>query len=414
MDLMENFREGLRSVRANMLRSVLTATIIAFGITALVAILTAVDAIQFSVNESLSSLGVNTFDIRSKWNRGANQQGVVEKNYPRITMKEMNRFMDEFNAASAVSLSANLTFIAEVKRLSKKTNPNVVVAGTNEDYYIVKGLEFTSGRPFSPIELEYGTPVAIVGSKVYSTLFNNGEDPIGKEISFKGAQFKIIGALKEKGGFSDNPDSNYDNMVFIPLVKANQMAKGKGLRYSMTIGVNDATQMENSMNEATGVMRRVRGDRIGQPNSFEIEKSETLASNMEQISFYLYAAAFIISFITLLGASVALMNIMLVSVTERTREVGIRKALGATPARIRQQFVIEAIVVCLLGGAAGIILGIALGNLMSVLMNIDTFLVPWVWMFVGLAVCILVGLGAGYYPANKASRLDPIESLRFE
>src|SRR5690349_23413070 len=135
MDLLENFREGLRSVQANMLRSVLTAAIVAIGITALVGILTAVDAIKYSVNESLSSLGVNTFDIRSKWNRGANQQGIVEKNYPRITMKEMNRFMDEFHSGSAMSISANLTFIAEVKRLSKKTNPNVVVTGTNDDYY---------------------------------------------------------------------------------------------------------------------------------------------------------------------------------------------------------------------------------------------------------------------------------------
>ena len=413
MNYMENFREGLRSVQANMLRSVLTAAIVAIGITALVGILTAVDAIEFSVNESLSSLGVNTYDIRSKWNRGANQEGIVEKNYPRITMKQMNRFMEEFNDASAMSLSAHLTFTAEVKRLSKKTNPNVVVTGTNSDYYIVKGLEFTNGRPFSAIELEYGTPVAILGYKVYNNLFENNENPVGKEISFKGAQFKIIGALKEKGGFND-PETNYDNMVFIPLVKANQMAKGRGLRYSMTVGVNDATQMENSMNEATGHMRRVRGDRIGQPNSFELEKSETLASNMAQITGYLYVGAFTISFITLLGASIALMNIMLVSVTERTREVGVRKALGATPARIRQQFVIEAIVVCLLGGAAGIVLGIAVGNLMSMLMKIDTFIVPWLWMTVGLVVCVFVGLASGYYPASKASRLDPIESLRFE
>lgn len=413
MNLLENFKEGLRSVQANMLRSVLTALIVAIGITSLVGILTAIDAIEHSVNESLSSLGVNTFDIRSKWNRGSNQGGVVEKRHPRIQMKEMMQFVDEFQAASAMSLSANLTMIAEVKRLSNKTNPNVLVTGSNDDYFLVEGLEFQSGRPFSKIEIDYGTPVAVLGFKVYNLLFKNNEDPIGQTISFKGAQFKIIGALKEKGGFND-PESNYDNMVFIPLLKANQMAKGRGLRYTLTVGVNDPTQMDNVMGEATGLMRRIRGDQIGKDNSFDIEKSDTLASNMASITSVLRLGGFGIGFITLLGASIALMNIMMVSVTERTREVGVRKALGATPLRIRQQFVIEAIVVCLLGGILGIILGILIGNVLAKVMNISGFVIPWLWMFVGLVVCVGVGLLSGYYPARKASLLDPIESLRFE
>ena len=209
-------------------------------------------------------------------------------------------------------------------------------------------------------------------------------------------------------------EDNYDNMVQIPILVANQLASGRGLDYTLTIGVNDPTQVELAMGEATGLMRNIRHDQVGQQNSFEIEKSETLAENLASITSGLRFGGFGVGFITLLGASIALMNIMLVSVTERTREVGVRKALGATPLRIRQQFVIEAIVVCLLGGIVGIIMGIGIGNLISRLMNIDAFIIPWLWMFVGLVVCVAVGLISGYYPAYKASKLDPIESLRFE
>jgi putative ABC transport system permease protein len=217
--------------------------------------------------------------------------------------------------------------------------------------------------------------------------------------------------LKEKGRLAD---SNYDNMVFVPIIKGNQMADGQGLRYEITVGISDPSLVENAMGEATGLMRSIRRDRPGEPDSFELEKSETLAEELESITSALRVGGFGIGFITLLGASIALMNIMLVSVTERTREVGVRKALGATPLRIRQQFIIEAIVVCLLGGIAGVILGILIGNLLSRAMGITLFVVPWTWMMVGLGVCIFVGLISGYYPARKASRLDPIESLRFE
>lgn len=411
MNLIENVKEGLRSVQANLLRSVLTALIVAIGITALVGMLTTVDGIENSVTESLSTLGVNTFDIRSKTNRGSNTQGISEKRYPQLRMNEAFQFIEDFRENASVSLSADVTGIAEVKRLSKKTNPNVQVTGVNEEYLAIKGLELTYGRGFSPLEIQYGTQVAVIGHKVYTTLFDGKTNPVGEEITFMGGRFKVIGLLKEKGQLAED---NYDNMVIIPIIKANQMAKGRGLWYEMSVGINDPSRMELAMGEATGLMRRIRGDRVGQPNSFELEKSETLAQELESITSGLRFAGFGIGFITLLGASIALMNIMLVSVTERTREVGVRKALGATPLRIRQQFVIEAIVVCLLGGIAGVILGILVGNLLASLMNIDGFVIPWFEIGLGLVVCIFVGLISGYYPASKASRLDPIESLRFE
>jgi len=411
MNLIENIKEGLRSVQANLLRSVLTALIVAIGITSLVGILTAIDGIEYSVNESLSSLGVNTFDIRSKQNRNSNRQGMTEKVFAQIKMSETFRFIEQYNIPSTISLSADITQIAEVKHLSKKTNPNVYVRGVNDDYMTIKGLEIDKGRNFSKLEVQYGSQVVVIGHKVYATLYGKNEDPIGTEVSFSGMQFRVIGVLKEKGQLAD---SNYDNMVFVPIIKGNQMAGGRGLWYELTVGIEDPTQMDYAMGEATGVMRNIRRDRPGQANSFDLEKSETLAQELETITSALRIGGFGIGFITLLGASIALMNIMLVSVTERTREVGVRKALGATPKRIRQQFVIEAIVVCLLGGIAGVIFGILIGNLLSRAMGITTFVVPWTWMIVGLIVCIVVGLISGYYPAHKASRLDPIESLRFE
>ncbi|MFN8887368.1 MAG: ABC transporter permease, partial [Cyclobacteriaceae bacterium] len=170
-----------------------------------------------------------------------------------------------------------------------------------------------------------------------------------------------------------------------------------------------------AMGEATSLMRKIRHDEVGKENSFDLEKSESLAQELESITSGLRVGGFGVGFITLLGASIALMNIMLVSVTERTREVGVRKALGATPLRIRQQFVIEAIVVCVLGGLAGVVLGISLGNFLSIVVfKVEAFVMPWFWTFIGFLICIFVGLLSGWYPASKASRLDPIESLRFE
>jgi putative ABC transport system permease protein len=411
MNLLENIKEGLRSIKANMLRSGITMAIVVLGIMSLVGILTAVSAIENSVNDSLASLGVNTFDIRSKINRGFNQQGVDEKTYSPLTLTQAFQFIDQYKVPSNISLAANLSGIVEVKRLSKKTNPNVSVMGVNDEYMPIKGLAVQKGRNFSIIEVKSGAQVAILGYKVFKTVFKDNEDPIGKEVTFMGAQFRIVGVMEEKGQLSED---NYDNMVLIPIIKANQMAQGRGLDYDLTIGINNPAQVEYAMGEATGLMRMVRHDKIGRENSFELEKSETLAENMASIMTNIRVGGIVFSFITLLGASIALVNIMLVTVTERTREIGLRKALGATPLRIRQQFIIEAIVVCILGGIGGVILGIAGGNFVSVIMGIKKFTIPWLLMFVGMVVCVLVGLISGYYPARKASKLDPIESLRFE
>jgi putative ABC transport system permease protein len=381
------------------------------GITSLVGILTAVDGIEESVTESLSSLGLNTFDIYSRSYRRSNRQGIEEKTYPLIRFSETKRFISQFSVPSSTCVFAHVSWNAEVKHLSKKTNPNVGIGGVNEEYMAIKALEFERGRNFSMVEIERGAHVTVIGSKIAEVLYEANEDPIGSSIIALGTQFKVIGVLKKKGEIAEE---NFDNSVYIPLIVANQLSGGNPLRYTMTVAVGDPAMFDHAMGEATGLMRIIRRDQIGQENSFEIEKSETLEENLKSITSGLYWGGFGVGFITLLGASIALMNIMLVSVTERTHEVGVRKAMGATPLRIRQQFVIEAIVVCLLGGIAGIILGIIIGNLMASFMEVERFVVPWLWMFVGLLVCVAVGLISGYYPAHKASKLDPIESLRFE
>lgn len=411
MNLVENVREGLRAVHANLLRSVLTALIVAIGISSLVGILTTVDGIETSVNESLKTLGGKTFDIYSKENRGVTEAGVAEKNYAQLRLNEAFKFVDEYKIPSTTAIVANLTEIAEVKRMSKKTNPNIKVNGVTSDYVTLKGLEFEYGRNFSAREIEYGAPVAILGYKIYKKLYDEHEVVDGSEVTFSGNRFRVAGILKEKGDFAED---NFDDMILIPVLKANQMAQGRGLWYTVTVGITDPSMMEYGMGEATGLMRAIRQDRAGAPNSFELERSETLEENMNQLASGFRVAGAGIGVITLLGASIALMNIMLVSVTERTREIGVRKALGATPRRIREQFIIEAIVVCLLGGITGVILGILIGNLLAGVIGVDHFVIPWTWVMIGLVTCVIVGLIAGIYPAQKASRLDPIESLRFE
>ncbi|MDH5598598.1 MAG: ABC transporter permease [Cyclobacteriaceae bacterium] len=410
MNLAENFREGLRSVNANLLRSILTATIVAFGIMSLVGILTAIDGIQNSVNDSLSELGVNTFNISSKENRSQRRSGVVEKSYPQLKYKEIKEFEENYFYPSTMLISATVTQIAEVKRLSKKTNPNVWVAGGNDEYVTLNGLYIDKGRNFSNLDLQYGTNVIIIGHQILKDLYDENEEAIGTNLNFLGGKYRVIGVLEKKG----MSNRNYDNSIVMPLLTAKRAGGNRQLSYTITIGISDQTKIDQAMGEATGIMRKIRRDRLGDPNSFDIEQSMSLSERMAEVTGVLRVGGFTVGFVTLLGASIALMNIMMVSVTERTREVGVRKAIGATPLRIRQQFIVEAIVVCLIGGFFGIILGILIGNLVASLMGITNVVIPWIWMLFGVVICVLVGLISGYYPAYKASKLHPIDSLRFE
>ena len=413
MNLLENVWEALRSIRTNLLRTILTSLIIAIGVTSLVGCLTIIDGIQSSVNNSFAGLGANAFDVRNREIFKIRKQGEQEKYYPPIDYREAKLYKEKFGHSAIIGLKVNVTFNAEVKYESKQTNPNTRIMGTDENYLDVKGFKISSGRVFSSNDLENGTNVCILGVDVISQLFDKNINPMDKEITILGQKMKIIGLLEKKGSMMGGGD---DRVIFVPLEAGRKMAVGRSLTFDIVTSVPNINDLENVIEEARGIMRIVRQDVIGMPDSFSIERSDSLAKQSESITDILRIAGFGIGFITLLGAAIALMNIMLVSVTERTQEIGIRKSLGATPYLIRMQFLMEAVVICLLGGIGGIILAIIIGNLFAQLLmgNSASFIIPWVWMSLGITVCVAVGLFSGIYPAYKASKLDPIESLRYE
>lgn len=414
MNLVENIKEALRSVKSNLLRTILTGTIIAIGITALVGMLTAIDGIKAQIEDSFSGLGASNFDIRSKGFSGGSavQDGKAQKSFPIIKFRELKAFQVEFNTTAPSTIFTTLSGAAEVKRASKKTNPNVRVTAVDDLYFKIKALKIEKGRNFSSTELFYGNNVCIVGQDLIETLFDKNEEPLNQYITVFGNRYTIIGVLEKQGSVGGGPGA--DRAVFIPVENGARLDTRGSFRYTLTVSGSDPLQLDYEMGQATGLMRKVRQDRVGEEDSFEISKSRSVGESLEEVAGYLRIGGFGIGFITLLGAAIGLMNIMMVSVTERTREIGIRKALGATPLRIRQQFLIEAIVICILGGILGVILGIGIGNIVANAIGPGGFLIPWTWIIVAFLICIFVGLASGYFPARKASRLDPIESLRYE
>lgn len=413
MNIKENVDEGLRSIQSNLLRTVLTAMIIAIGITSLVGILTAIEGMQNSVNSSFADLGANTFTVENRDDNGFRNGGRREKSYPALNYQEAGDFATKFRSefGGVVSLSSNIGGAIQVNYQSKKTNPNVSVIGADEPYLAIKGYKIDFGRNINKNDLDNSQNVAVLGQEVARNLFNQ-LDPVNKEITFMGARYKVVGVLQKKGSMGGGTGA--DRIIIIPLDNGRGLAANRVLTYNITASAGNVDG-EEIIEEARGLMRRIRGDALGKEDSFILERADAMAKEFENISGYLRIGGFGIGIITLLGASIALMNIMLVSVTERTREIGIRKSLGATPRVIRFQFLIEAIVVCIIGGIAGLFLGIVIGNVISNLISSGAaFVVPWLWMGVGIMVCVFVGVISGIYPAIKASKLDPIEALRYE
>jgi putative ABC transport system permease protein len=408
----ENIRISLKAISSQKLRTALTMLIISIGILSLVGTLTAIDAIKASINSNFTRMGANTFTIRNKNTTvKIGKKGKGPKGYQQITYDQAVRFTKEYEFPAFPSVSTMASGNATIKYSSKKTDPNIRVFGGDVHYLATSGYEMDRGRNFSSQEVEYGNHVVILGKEVADKLFGRKTDPIDQIISIGSGKYKVIGLLKSKGssmGFGG------DKVCIIPLNNVRQYFSRPNMTFTINVMANSPQQMDAAISEATGKFRIIRNLPIGAEDNFEITKSDNLANLLIENTQKVTAGATFIGIITLLGAAIGLMNIMLVSVSERTREIGIRKAVGANHKTIRNQFLVEAVVICQLGGLFGILLSIILGNIFSFFVLEGSFIMPWAWTILGFSICMIVGLISGLYPAVKASRLDPIESLRFE
>ena len=407
----ENVRIAIGSIRTQLLRTILTVLIIAIGITALVGILTVVSALENTISSDFASMGANTFNI-NQYENTSRRHGVQVREIinPVISYPEAVAFKNKYKyPLTTTSISFSATSIAEIKYESTKTDPENTVVGVDEYFMANSGLETSSGRNFTSFDIQNNTYNCIVGSDFEKGLLKN-VNPIDKIISIRGAKFKVIGVLKEKGSTFRN---NQDLRVLIPIQVARSLFTAPNINYTMSIMVAQKEMLDQAIDDANSTMRRVRKLSPIKDNNFAVVRSDDLINKILGITQYLGIASWIIGIITVLGSSIALMNIMIVSVTERTREIGVRKALGAKKSTIAFQFFIETLLIGQMGGIIGIIFGIGIGYTIATAINF-VFVIPWGAILAAFTTSFAVAIFSGLYPAVKAALLDPIEALRYE
>lgn len=429
MQISDLFILAWNTIKSNRLRTGITVAIIALGIMALIGIITAIQAMNQSLRESFSTMGANSFNIRfkdrnfifgrsngevEKTKKGSQKKERKSSGGRVISYQEALAFKKQFDFPAIVSISLRGGFAETVQYITEgrtnKTNPNVSMQGGDENYLELNGYKLEAGRNFNLLDVQTGRNVVVIGQEVLKKCFaGDAAFAIDKIVKISGLPYRVIGVLEEKGA---SAFLNLDN-VSITTYNNIRRSASAGNTYSIGVNVSDPTLLEDAVGQATGVFRNIRKLDVQETENFAIDKSDAIAEQFIGFLAGISGSAAAIGMITLIGAAIGLMNIMLVAVTERTKEVGLSKALGATSLNIKRQFLYESIIISLLGALFGIFFGVIVGNFFAVYLK-TAFVIPWNWVFGGVAICFITGLLAGLYPASKAAKLDPIVALRYE